>query len=127
MACKNCQCQTEDVKEQTVSETEFNTDVLLRQSVKNMYRIDDLDAHVGAIESFLISKFPGELGPEDCPLGTQQWLDAKERAKAREQRLSFNIKELESNGYIIAKKEPPAEPTLETSIREVVLANTIIK
>jgi len=125
MACKNCQCQTEDAKEQPVSDIDVR--VALKQGVRNMYRIDDIEAHLKAIESFLISNFPLQLGPVECAIGTQQWLDAKERQEADDRRLKHQIEELQKRGYLVAKPEVPPEPTLEASIRDVVLANTVIK
>jgi hypothetical protein len=115
MACADCKCKTDGPRDKTQEEV-------------NAEKFQELEERVRSIDEFLATKFPDDLVKNgDIMITCKDWSKAQFDERARQFRIRQAIERLEANGYIVAKPEALAAPTLETSIREVVLANTVVK
>lgn len=125
MACSNCKC--EDA--QPTRATDVDPVAKLEESMKTLAYISErIRDQVADINKFLYDKYPTDLTDGagtrvTCSYYTYHQKLREENSLA----LQRTIEDLQAQGYIVAKPEAPTEPTLEASIRDVVLANTPVK
>lgn len=122
MACSNCDCKQDavPVPDKTVE---------LEKNLRTMaFIIEKLKEQLADVNKFLYDKYPTDLIDGAGQRVTCSYYTYHQKRREEESRLlEETIIDLQLKGYIVAKPEAPSEPTLETSIREVVLANTVVK
>lgn len=112
MACSNCKCDTP--RDKTPEEV-------------NAEKFEALEREVRAINEFLSTKYQDLIVNGDMPIRCLDWSTNEAMKRARDHRILQAISRLEQLGYVVAKPEPPSEPTLESAIRDVVITNSQVK
>lgn len=106
MACKNCECVTEDF-------------------IEKQNPIEEIGKQINAINRFLVEKFPEDLSRAGIPIPPTLWVYYKDSEAEKQERLKRTIDELIAKGYTVSKDEPPS-PTVENIIREVIVNNQVL-
>jgi hypothetical protein len=124
MACSNCKCQDAEPTQPAVD----NMDELTKGVRHLVFVAEKLREQIADVNLFLHDKFPQDLVDGAGVRVTASYYVYHKNRRAEEARqLEETIRELQEKGYVVAKPEAPTEPTLEASIRDVVLANTVVK
>lgn len=124
MACNDCTCKTAPT-----NGTDVDPMTKIEEQMKVMaFILERLKDQIADINKFLYDKYPTDLVDGAGVRVTCSYYTYHQRLREEEAfNLQQTIDDLQKRGYIVAKPEVPSEPTLEASIRDVVLANTVIK